>query len=135
MSLICSRYRVRCDGVIFADLDYAVKKATEELLWDMHIMVNAWYRKCLDNVSTAEEEWLGGGWGSSVETKKKKRPVEQRKVTKSYMDFINSSLQHYRIHIQNLASNYEGIPELAAVALKVSVKGDYSCDEQAVVCL
>ena len=46
----------------------------------------------------------------------RRRPVEHRKLVKSYVDFIKASQHFYRIHIQRLCAKYGGIKELDDVA-------------------
>ncbi|KAL9021053.1 MAG: hypothetical protein Q9185_001721 [Variospora sp. 1 TL-2023] len=48
--------------------------------------------------------------------KGKKKPVEQRKTAKTYLDFIKSSQRFYRDCVQDLGSRFSGIPELKAIA-------------------
>ncbi|KAL8989632.1 MAG: hypothetical protein Q9177_001524 [Variospora cf. flavescens] len=50
--------------------------------------------------------------------KGKKKPVEQRKTAKTYLDFIKSSQRFYRGCVQDLGSRFSGIPELRAIAHK-----------------
>ena len=55
--------------------------------------------------------------------KRHERHVEERKLSKRYLEFIKSGQRFYRDHIQKLAVQHGGIPELEAVALKMSVEG------------
>ncbi|KAL9601723.1 MAG: hypothetical protein Q9219_002334 [cf. Caloplaca sp. 3 TL-2023] len=54
--------------------------------------------------------------------KSKKRPVEERKTAKPYLDFIKSSQRFYRGYIQELSSQFGSISELEAVARKFGSK-------------
>ena len=53
----------------------------------------------------------------------KRKPVEQRKAMKQYLEFIKSSQRFYRAYIQKLASRFGGITELEAVAGKFHPDG------------
>ena len=54
----------------------------------------------------------------------KKKPVEQRKAMKLYLEFIKSSQRFYRSYIQKLAVNFGGIHEVEAVAGRFSPDGE-----------
>ena len=49
--------------------------------------------------------------------------MEERRTSKRHLEFIKSSQQYYRAYIQELALRFGGIPELEAIALKVSAEG------------
>ncbi|KAL8935816.1 MAG: hypothetical protein Q9211_004496 [Gyalolechia sp. 1 TL-2023] len=55
--------------------------------------------------------------------KGRKKPVEERKAAKSYLDFIKSSQRFYRGYIQQLASHFGGIHEIEAVARRFRPDG------------
>ncbi|KAL9006933.1 MAG: hypothetical protein Q9188_000309 [Gyalolechia gomerana] len=55
--------------------------------------------------------------------KGKRKPVEERKAGKSYLDFIKSSQRFYRGYIQELASHFGGIHEIEAVARRFKPDG------------
>ncbi|KAL8942095.1 MAG: hypothetical protein Q9216_001861 [Gyalolechia sp. 2 TL-2023] len=55
--------------------------------------------------------------------KGKKKPVEERKAVKSYLDFVKSSQRFYRGYIQQLASQFGGIQEIEAVARRFRSDG------------
>ena len=55
----------------------------------------------------------------------KRKPVEQRKAMKQYLEFIKSSQRFYRAYIQRLSSCFGGIPELEAVAGKFHPDGRF----------
>lgn len=57
------------------------------------------------------------------ETAGKKKAVEQRKISKNYLDFIKSSQRFYRGYIHKLNVRFDGIPELEAVAKKFNLDG------------
>lgn len=56
---------------------------------------------------------------------KDKKPVEKRKAAKAYLDFVKASQRFYRGYMQNLASQFGGIPELEAVANRFSSDGTW----------
>lgn len=51
--------------------------------------------------------------------------VEQRKLLRSYLEFIKASQRYYRGYIQSLELHFGGISELEAVALKLAVHSQY----------
>lgn len=53
----------------------------------------------------------------------KKRPVEQRKLSKHYLNFISASQRFYCGYIQQLLSQYNGISELEEVARRFDIEG------------
>ena len=53
----------------------------------------------------------------------KKRPVERRKLSKHYLNFISASQRFYCGYIQQLLSQYNGIPELEEVAKRFDIEG------------
>ena len=123
--LIRLRYRARCDPIILGGINYALNKDVENELWEIHAYINAWYRRQLETVS---RKFAHSGHRLILETQfkrnpKKKHVVEQRKVAKRFLEFIKSSQHYYRGHVQKLAQNFSGIPELEAVALKVAIEG------------
>ncbi|KAI4289499.1 MAG: hypothetical protein L6R35_001234 [Caloplaca aegaea] len=81
----------------------ALMQDIEGKLWDAHVRVNGRYRKEIAYFR---------------DLKGKKKPVEQRKTAKTYLDFIKSSQRFYRACVQDLGSRFSGIPELKAIAHK-----------------
>lgn len=57
----------------------------------------------------------------------KRKPVEQRKTAKHYVDFIKSSQRFYRGYIQRLACCFKGVLELQAVADRLTLSSMLSC--------
>ncbi|KAL9014248.1 MAG: hypothetical protein Q9173_001090 [Seirophora scorigena] len=95
------RYRTACQDVILGDFDLATAHNIEGKLWDVHVQVNGRFRK-----EIAYFRALKG----------KKKPVEQRKTVKMYLDFVKSSQRFYRGCFHELASYAGGIRELKNIA-------------------
>ena len=53
-----------------------------------------------------------------------KKPVEERKLSKRYLEFIKSAQNFYRDLIRQLDVHYGGIPELNAIADKVPLESE-----------
>ncbi|KAI9843450.1 MAG: hypothetical protein M1837_006296 [Sclerophora amabilis] len=98
---LMSQYRAACQHIIFQDFESASSKNVEGRLWDGHSKVNARFRKELSR--------FRGEDGA-------KKPVEKRKMSKHYLEFIKASQRFYRGYIKQLSLNFGGIPELERVA-------------------
>ncbi|KAL8693149.1 MAG: hypothetical protein Q9218_001969 [Villophora microphyllina] len=98
-------YRSVCGDVMYEDFENTLGRNIEGRLWDTHVRINTRFRKQL---------------GYFQEPKGKKKPVEQRKTASLYLKFIKSSQHFYRGHIQRLAANYGGVPELELIAQRFS---------------
>lgn len=46
-------------------------------------------------------------------------------MSKRFLEFIKTSQKYYREYIQELASTFGGIPELEAIAQRVSTEGEF----------
>ncbi|KAL8830698.1 MAG: hypothetical protein Q9170_005626, partial [Blastenia crenularia] len=94
-------YRSACQNLILDEFENACSQNTEGKLWDVHVQINGRFRNRL-------------GYFRSL--KGKKKPVEERKTAKLYLNFIKSSQRHYRGYIQELASHFGGISEIETIA-------------------
>ncbi|KAL8719017.1 MAG: hypothetical protein Q9225_003918 [Loekoesia sp. 1 TL-2023] len=103
--LLIQEYRSACQALILEDFRFARSKNIEGKLWDTHVRMNGRFRKRLGYFRTP---------------KGKRKPVEQRKAAKSYLDFIKLSQRFYRGYIQGLALRFSGIPEIEAIAYRFS---------------
>ncbi|CZT10474.1 uncharacterized protein RAG0_14936 [Rhynchosporium agropyri] len=99
-----SQIRVASEAVIFADIIFATTVKVEGRLWDAHTLINARYRKMMENVK-----------------KQQKNHVERRSLAKHYADFIKTSQFFYKGYIQRLASHFEGLQNLRRIADSLSL--------------
>ncbi|KAL4928695.1 uncharacterized protein BDV17DRAFT_281790 [Aspergillus undulatus] len=99
-----SELRSACQNAILSDFEAARATDVEGRLWDAHLKINTRFRKLLSRFRE--------------DNGKKKKPVERRKLEKHYLEFIKSSQRFYRGFIQQLASQFGGVPELEKVARK-----------------
>ncbi|KKK13414.1 hypothetical protein P175DRAFT_047883 [Aspergillus ochraceoroseus IBT 24754] len=97
-------FRTACQNAILQDFEAARSIDVEGRLWDAHLKINTRFRKLLSRFRE--------------DNGKKKKPVEKRKLEKHYLEFVKSSQRFYRGYIQQLASQFGGIPELEKVARK-----------------
>ncbi|KAL9611442.1 MAG: hypothetical protein Q9167_003916 [Letrouitia subvulpina] len=88
-------------GLKQEDFDFALSHGVEDRLWELHLKINNHFRNQLKNFR---------------DLKGKKKPVEQRKTAKLYLDFIKTSQRFYRGYIQSLASQFDGVPEIESIA-------------------
>lgn len=73
-------------------------------MWEGHIRVHKKFQKHLKQFRD------GPG---------KKKHVERRKAEKHYLAFIKASMQFYRSFIGRLASNFQNVAEVRAIAHKL----------------
>lgn len=128
-----TRYRSACENLILQDFEYCLSRDTEQKLWDYHGKVNNLFRKELKQVGAMTTIALSMLMSSKFrEGVGKKKPVEQRKASKHFLDFIKSSQRFYRGYIQRIAACFGGIPELEAVAnrLTLSSRLSWLCQQQ-----
>jgi protein SMG7 len=92
-----SRLRLTCMATIFLDFEYAVSQAAEDVLWNLHLSINAEYRRVLGTL------------------KQNSHAVERRKVENKYNNFLRIAQQFYKGYIQRLSQRYD-IKELRRIA-------------------
>ena len=64
-----------------------------------------------------------GRWWKFRDEHGLKKPVELRKLLKSYLTFIKASQRFYRGYITRLGSTFNGIPELEEIAHRFKQMG------------
>ncbi|KAI9726257.1 MAG: hypothetical protein M1834_009058 [Cirrosporium novae-zelandiae] len=103
---LITQLRSACENVILKDFDFTTENKVEVRLWDAHGKINNRFRKLLSHMRGKEG---------------RNKVVEKRKLEKHYMGFIKSSQKFYRGYIHRLALQYDGVPELEAVAKRFSL--------------
>ncbi|KAL8672599.1 MAG: hypothetical protein Q9168_002942 [Polycauliona sp. 1 TL-2023] len=104
-------YRTLYEDLIQKNCEDALRTPIEDKLWDAHVRINGRFRKQLGYV-------------------RKKKPVEQRKASASYLRFLKSSQRFYRGYIQKLATHAHGIGGLTAIARNLGVSGAVATPEE-----
>ncbi|KAF2874127.1 hypothetical protein BDV95DRAFT_488515 [Massariosphaeria phaeospora] len=98
---LLQEYRTACEDAIFADFEHAAGKQLEAQLWAAHTKVNNIFRHELKE---------------SRRNANKTRVVENRKLTKSYLQFIKASQRFYRHYVLSLDKQFGGISEMRKIA-------------------
>ncbi|ODA82785.1 hypothetical protein RJ55_01294 [Drechmeria coniospora] len=106
---LLEKFRLGCVQAIFSDVKYAAKAGTEEALWDMHVAINAEYRRVLKR------------------PKNNAHVVERRKADKMYHNFLRIAQKFYIGYVQRLSARYD-IPELKRVAYGIDARQIASAD-------
>lgn len=94
------RYRLAADHVVACDFLRARSTDVETRLWSAHSRLNARLRKQL----------------SKLRKDRSSRPVESRKLTKLYLEFLKESQRFYREYIQKLNVRFGAVAELQRIA-------------------
>lgn len=110
---LLTQYRTACENLILQDFEFAFAKDAENRLWDAHGKIKNRFGKELKHFR---------------ETAGKRKPVEERKLVKHFLDFIKSGQHFYRGYIQRLASRFDGVRELETVANRLTLS-TLSADE------
>ncbi|KAL1302699.1 hypothetical protein AAFC00_003060 [Neodothiora populina] len=95
--------RAATDEALTRDFLEARTAGVETLLWFAHSQLNARLRKQLNK----------------LRKERSSKPVETRKLTKFYLEFLKDSLRYYRGYIQKLNARFGGIAELQRIARQV----------------
>ncbi|KAH0388917.1 hypothetical protein KCU92_g637, partial [Aureobasidium melanogenum] len=101
--LVLQQYRSAAAHALASDFLAARAADIETRLWNAHNRLNVRLRKQL----------------SKLRKERSSKPVETRKFTKLYLEFLKDSQRYYRDYIQKLNARFGGIKELERIARQV----------------